>query len=245
MNLADALTMTPISSLDLSRYVTVSTSATVAETVEAMRRGERSCACVVDGDTLTGVFTQRDVLHRAIGRPGNWSTPIVDQMSGPLKTIGNGQSVADAIELMNRWWIRNLPVVETDGGFVGNVSYWTIMATITNLLASRIDNSHRTAAVRDGLDFVDFTGLNLYPPVAIEQHEPLEVAVHHLRNRGISQILVVDGRDRPRVHGHRAHRIVVRRRGGPGRGDPRPRQHPRRWDRQLDRRQRRDRGRVG
>lgn len=194
MNLAEALTMTPISSLDLSRYVTVTTSATVAETVEVMRRGARSCACVLDGDELTGVFTQRDVLHRAIGRPGNWSTPIVDQMSGPLKTIGNEQSVANAIEIMNRWWIRNLPVVGTHGAFVGNVSYWTIMQTITNLLASRIDDSHRTPAVRDGLDFVDFTGLNLYPPVAIEQHEPLEVAVHHLRNRGITQVLVVDGR---------------------------------------------------
>lgn len=194
MNLADALTMTPISSLDLSRYVTVPTSATVAETVDAMRREERSCACVLDDGTLTGVFTQRDVLHRAIGRPGNWSTPIGDQMSGPLKTIDNGQSVADAIEVMNRWWIRNLPVVAGDGRFVGNVSYWVVMQTITNLLASRIDDSHRTAAVRDGLDFVDFTGLNLYPPVAIEQHDSLEVAVHHLRNRGISQVLVVDGR---------------------------------------------------
>ncbi len=195
MNLADALTMTPLSSLDLSRYVTVPTSATVAETVEAMRDSERSCACVLDGDTLAGVFTQRDVLQRAIGRPDNWSAPVTDQMRGPLKTIGNEQSVADAIEVMNRWWIRNLPVVGANGRFVGNLSYWTIMATITNLLASRIDESEGVPVLSDGLDFVDFTGLNLHPPVMIDQHESLEVAVHHLRNRGISQLLVVDNRE--------------------------------------------------
>lgn len=194
MNLADALTMTPVSSLDLSRYVTVARSATVAETVQAMRTDERSCACVLDGDTLVGVFTQHDVLHKAVGRQNNWSAPVGDQISGPLKTIGNEQSVADAIEVMNRWWIRDLPVVGSDGGFVGNISYWTVMQTITNLLASRIDESQGGSAVRDGLDFVDFTGLNLYPPVAIDQHEPLDVAIHHLRNRGISQVLVVDGR---------------------------------------------------
>lgn len=195
MNLADALSMTPISSLDLSRYVTVPLSATVGETVQAMREGERSCACILDGDTLAGVFTQRDVLHRAIGRPGNWSAPISDQVGGPLKTIDNSSSVTDAIEVMNRWWIRNLPVVDGDGRFVGNLSYWTVMATITNLLASRIDASQLEPAVRDGLDFVDFTGLNLYPPVMINQSESLEVAVHHLRNRGISQLLVVDDRE--------------------------------------------------
>ena len=194
MNLADALSMTPISSLDLTRYVTVPNSATIAETVEAMRAAERSCACVLDGEELTGIFTQRDVLHRAIGRPGNWSTPIEEQMSGPLKTIGNDQSVADAIEIMNRWWIRNLPVIGADGGFVGNLSYWTVMQTVTNLLASRIDASQQEPAVRDGLDFVDFTGLNLHPPVTIDQRETLDVAVHHLRNRGISQVLAVDNR---------------------------------------------------
>ncbi len=194
VNLADALAMTPISSLDLSRYVTVAPADTVAETVAAMRDGERSCACVLDGNALIGVFTQRDVLHRAIGRPSNWSTAISDQMSGPLKTVGNGQSVSDAIEVMNRWWIRNLPVLGDDGSFVGNLSYWTVMQTITNLLASRIDASQLEPAVRDGLDFVDFTGLNLHPPVTINQTEPLEVAVHHLRNRGVSQMLAVDDR---------------------------------------------------
>ena len=195
MNLADALTMTPISSLDLSRYVTVPTSATVAETVAAMRNGERSCACILDGETLTGVFTQRDVLQRAIGQPDNWSTPIVSQLGGPPKTISNDRSVADAIEVMNRWWIRDLAVIGANDGFVGNLSYWTVMQTITNLLASRIDEPHQVPAVRDGLDFVDFTGLNLHPPVMIDQHESLDVAVHHLRNRGISQLLVVDHRE--------------------------------------------------
>ncbi len=194
VNLADALTMTPVSSLDLSRYVTVPTSATIRETVEAMRDGERSCACVLDGETLAGVFTQRDVLRRVIGRPDNWSVAVGEQVGDPVKTIGNAQSVADAIEIMNRWWIRNLPVVTDDQSFVGNLSYWTVMQTITNLLASRIDASHREPAVRDGLDFVDFTGLNLYPPVTLNQHESLEVGVHHLRNRGIYQILVVDDR---------------------------------------------------
>ncbi len=195
MNIAQALSSTPISTLDLSRYVEISPSTTLAEAVVAMRDDKRSCACVTDGSDLVGVFTQRDVLHRVIGRPDNWSTPVGELGQGPLRTLTNTQTLSDAIETMNKWWIRNLPVLSDTGGFVGNMSFWTVMNTITNLLASRMDESTVEPAVRDGLEFVDFTGININPPVMFAQDESLEVAVHHLRNRGLVQLLVVDGRE--------------------------------------------------
>lgn len=195
MNIAQALSSTPISTLDLSRYVEIAPSTTLAEAVVAMRDDKRSCACVTDGGDLVGVFTQRDVLHRVIGRPDNWSTAVGDLGQGPLRTLSNTQSLSDAIETMNKWWIRNLPVLSDTGGFVGNMSFWTVMNTITNLLASRMDESTVEPAVRDGLEFVDFTGININPPVMFAQDESLEVAVHHLRNRGLVQLLVVDGRE--------------------------------------------------
>lgn len=195
MNIAEALSSTPISTLDLSRYVEISPSTTLAEAVAAMRDNKRSCACITTDRELVGVFTQRDVLHRVIGRPENWSKAVGDLSRGPLRTLRNTQTVSDGIETMNRWWIRSLPVLSEGGEFVGNLSFWTVMNTITNLLASRMEESTGEPAVRDGLDFVDFTGININPPVTFPQDESVEVAVHHLRNRGLVQILVVDGRE--------------------------------------------------
>ena len=195
MNIAQALSSTPISTLDLGRYVEISPDTTLADAVVAMRDDQRSCACITSDRELVGVFTQRDVLHRVIGRPDNWSIPVGDLIQGPLRTLNNTQTLSDAIETMNRWWIRNLPVLSEGGEFVGNMSFWTVMNTITNLLSSRMEESTAGPAVRDGLEFVDFTGININPPVTFPADESLEVAVHHLRNRGLVQIMVVDGRE--------------------------------------------------
>jgi CBS domain-containing protein len=195
MNIAQALSSTPVSTLDLSRYVEISPTTTMAEAVQAMSEDERSCACIVSGHELVGVFTQRDVLHRVIGRPENWSRQVGDLSRGPVRTLDNTETLSAGIEIMDRWWIRNVPVLSEGGEFVGNLSFWTVMNTIANLLASRMEESSAGPAVRDGLDFVDFTGLNINPPVTFPVDESLDVAVHHLRNRGLVQILAVDDRE--------------------------------------------------
>lgn len=195
MNIADALSSTPISTLDLSRHVTVDPATPVRVTVDAMRAEERSCACVIDSDRVVGVFTQRDILQRVIGRPRVWEVPVSEEMTRRVRTIDNTQSVHDGLDIMNDWWVRNVPVTGVDESFVGNLSFWTVMQTIANLLASRIDATETESTVRDGLNFVDFTGLNLHPPVTVAVDDSVDVAVHHMKNRGIGSILVVDHRE--------------------------------------------------
>ena len=78
---------TPVSSLDLSRYIAVPSSAKVADTVALMSSAARSCACVVDQDELVGIFTQRDIVQRVIGRPASWERPISDEMTTPERTM--------------------------------------------------------------------------------------------------------------------------------------------------------------
>lgn len=196
MRIAEALAQTPVSSLDLSRHVTVSADTTVADTVRAMVEAERSCACVVDQNELAGIFTQRDVLTRVLGHRRIWDRPISEEMSRPVRTMTNGESLADGLAVMTDWWVRSVPVLDESGRLVGNLSFWTVLDTIANLLAARVESTDLEPAIRDGLRFVDFTGLNLHPPVTIALDETVDVAVHHMRNRGIGLILVVDDRER-------------------------------------------------
>lgn len=196
MRIADALAQTPVSSLDLSRHVTVSTDDTVADTVAAMAEAERSCACVVgDNDELVGIFTQRDVLTRVLGRRRIWDRPVSEEMSRPVRTMTDDRSVADGLAVMADWWVRSVPVVDEGNRVVGNLSFWTVLNTISGLLAARVDSGDAGPMIRDGLRFVDFTGLNLHPPVTVTAGETVDVAVHHMRNRGIGMVLVVDDRE--------------------------------------------------
>ena len=195
VNIAETLAETSVSHLDLSRYVSVPSDSSVAETVATMSTAGRSCALVTNGRDLTGIFTQRDVLMRVIGRPQTWDRPIAEEMTSAVRTMGDDLSVADGLSIMNDWWVRSVPVVRDEGNLVGCLSFYTIMSTIADLLASNVDD-HPEPDVQDGLSFIDFTGLNIHPPVTVGMEETVDVAAHHMKARAIGSVLVADERDK-------------------------------------------------
>jgi CBS domain-containing protein len=195
MSIAEALSATPVSSVDLTRYVAVPADVSVGETVGLMCAAGRSSACVVKDDELVGVFTQRDILQRVIGRPASWHRPITEEMTRPVHTMSNEASVADGLAIMNDRWIRSVPVLDYENRLVGNLSFYAVIKTIGNLLTSRIAGSIGEATVHHGLTMVDFTGLHTSPPVTFHVDDPVELAIHHMRVRGLGSVLVVDDRE--------------------------------------------------
>lgn len=192
MTIAQTLEKTPVTDLDLTRYVTVSPSTTVAETVSTMNDAGLSCACVVDGDTLVGIFTQRDVLLRVIGRPSTWSRGIESEMSRSVRTMPDDHSVAEGLAIMVDWWVRSVPVLSSGNRLVGNLSFYAVMKLMAEALSSRIDDHEPHP--EHGLSFVDFTGLNMTPPVIVDLEDPVSNVAHHMRARGIGSVLVADRR---------------------------------------------------
>lgn len=192
MNIADALAATPVVSLDLSRYVRVPASFTVAETVEAMGSAGRSCACVMDGTHMVGIFTQRDALMRVIGRPTIWDRPISEEMTAQMRTMSDTGSASDGLGIMNDWWVRSVPVIGEGDALVGNLSYYAVIQLIGGLLLSRLADPAGGSGVE--LGFVDFTGLQLHSPVVVLPSDSVATAAHHMRARAIGSVLVVDDR---------------------------------------------------
>ncbi|MEM9201220.1 MAG: CBS domain-containing protein [Actinomycetota bacterium] len=193
MTIADALAETTVAGLDLGRYVAVTPDTTVATTVNAMREAELATACVLDGEVLVGMFTQRDILQRVIGRDREWGGPVSAEMTTSLKTVAPDASLADALDSMITWWVRDMPVLDA-GRFVGNLSFYTVVKTMTALLAQQLEGPLADDVVREGLAFVDFTGINLRPTVTVGTDDPVEIAIHNLRNRGLEQVMVTDER---------------------------------------------------
>lgn len=193
MTIADALAETTVTGLDLSRYVAVAPDTTVATTVAAMQQAELATACVLDEGVLVGMFTQRDIVQRIIGRDREWGGPISAEMTTVLKTITADASLADALDAMTTWWVRNLPVFD-DETFIGNLNFFTVVKAMTALLAQQLEGPLAEDIVREGLAFVDFTGINLRPTVTVDSQDPVEIAIHNLRNRGLEQIMVTDER---------------------------------------------------
>ncbi|MBB4153632.1 CBS domain-containing protein [Sphingomonas jinjuensis] len=112
--------------------VSLTRDATVADAVALLAERRIGALPVMDGDTVAGIFSERDVvaclqadgadaLHRLLG----------EVMTSPVQSVGEGEAVIAALSLMTRRRIRHLPVVE-DGRMVGFVS-------IGDLVKYRID----------------------------------------------------------------------------------------------------------
>lgn len=79
-----------------------------------MRSRKVPCLLVTRGGKLTGIFTERDFLMKAVGRPAP-AGPVGDYMTRQPVIATLEQTVGDAVEAMSGKGLRNLPIVDASG----------------------------------------------------------------------------------------------------------------------------------
>jgi CBS domain-containing protein len=68
---------------------------------------------VLDGTTLVGVFSERDIMSKVVTRGRDpLTTRIREVMSTELRTLAPGSSCEDAMVMMQTHGIRHLPVCD-------------------------------------------------------------------------------------------------------------------------------------
>lgn len=101
--------------------VTESASEPIKAAAARMWAQQTGSLLVMDGPTLVGIITERDVM-KAIARDLDvTTTPVSAVMTTGVQTVTPYTTVNDAARQMAARWIRHLPVVE-DGAVVGMVS---------------------------------------------------------------------------------------------------------------------------
>jgi arabinose-5-phosphate isomerase len=106
---------------------------TPRQVLAGLRRMRRrsGAVCLVDArGRLTGIFTDAD-LRRLLeaGRDDCLDQPIAAVMTRRPKFVRLGDTAADAIEIINRHFIEELPVVDARGRLVGLVDVQDLLAT--------------------------------------------------------------------------------------------------------------------
>ncbi|RJT25376.1 CBS domain-containing protein [Chakrabartia godavariana] len=94
----------------------------VAEAVALLAANRIGAVPVLDGDTVLGIFSERDVVY-CLARDGAAALdrPVSDVMTAPVMTINSDCAVLSALSLMTRRRIRHLPVVDS-GALSGFIS---------------------------------------------------------------------------------------------------------------------------
>lgn len=108
---------------DLSRLageeaLTVRPDEAVIEVALRMRESGASCALVIEGDRLAGIFTEHDVLRKLAGADEDiLTTPVSELMTANPEALKETDSVAAALNKMAIGRYRNLPVIRSDGRY--------------------------------------------------------------------------------------------------------------------------------
>ncbi len=119
----------------------VAPDATVSRVTEVMTSKNIGCVVVVDGDSVLGIVTERDLIRRVLeGGRDAAKTKAADVMTSPPVTIEAGTSVYYANDLMARKGFRRLPIVES-GRLVGIITQTDLARAMS---AAMIDLVPRT-----------------------------------------------------------------------------------------------------
>jgi CBS domain-containing protein len=116
--------VTEVRAVMSTELVIVDPAANVTEAVSLMSRRATGSVLVVDGGSLVGIFTERDVLRALTGSPSADAarvSPVSRWMTPDPVTVDSETSVGDALNEMLFRGFRHLPVVQGDA-VVGMVS---------------------------------------------------------------------------------------------------------------------------
>jgi len=129
-----------LSNLDLSAYTQVPSGTSVRETVQKMRVEGHNCAFITRGDSLIGIFTDRDVLREVADRPQIWEHAIDELMTHNPQTVKINQTTGDALRLMDELHFRNVPVLTPNGKIAGNLTFFALIRYLADLYPEQVYN---------------------------------------------------------------------------------------------------------
>jgi CBS domain-containing protein len=95
----------------------------VNQVAELMETEDVGAIPLVEGERLIGMVTDRDIVVRAVARGKDpRGMPAREVSSQDLITVEPDTNLSDALQLMARYQVRRLPVVDEDDRLVGVVS---------------------------------------------------------------------------------------------------------------------------
>jgi len=152
MTIEQALRDERLGNLRLSDPACVKRGTSLRETLRLMRQEGAGCVLVCDGERLIGIFTERDVLDKLIGRGVSESEPVDRFMTADPACLAPSDSLGDAVRLMTQGGYRHIPLLDDRGRMAGLIAARDIMnyvaehfpAEVVNL-PPRLDQVFKTA----------------------------------------------------------------------------------------------------
>lgn len=120
-----------VSDLMTKAAVTDAADDTLAEAAAKMRAQQTGSLLIMEGDSLAGIVTERDVLKVVGAGQDPKSVSLRDVMTPDPVTVDPDSSIQDAAKIMFDKWFRHLPVTTADGKVVGIISMRDLLTLVS------------------------------------------------------------------------------------------------------------------
>jgi CBS domain-containing protein len=142
-DVAHQLLETPLAAVRFAAPVTVRVDATVSKAAELMRARKASAVVVIDRNRtrkVVGIFTEHDLVERALPARGWASAPVSKYMTRTPETLHPEDSVAYALEKMSGGGFRHVPLVDREGHPAGVVTASDLLALLVEMCPEELRN---------------------------------------------------------------------------------------------------------
>ena len=142
MDIEQALIHEPISSLPLKQPITLPLDAALSDAVETLQRNNIGCVLVLDASGgLAGIFTERDLLTRVVGKVEGWERqPLAAFMTPGPETLRPEDPIAWALNYMHQGGYRHVPLLDEMGRLAGVVSVKDIVDNVVDVFPAKVLN---------------------------------------------------------------------------------------------------------
>ncbi len=133
-----------ISDVKLLEAVTLPVRSTVASAIALMKKRKVGAVMVVEkrkgAMRLAGIFSERDLLTKCIGKPGFGRIPISKVMTANPEVLEGKDSLAYALNKMSVGRFRHIPIVDGNGKPTGMLSIRDVVDYVVELIPEEILN---------------------------------------------------------------------------------------------------------
>lgn len=119
----------------------VTSTESIGDAAAMMGELDIGALCVVDGDKLVGMVTDRDIAVRGVAHGAHSGSPVFQVMTRNVRTCHEDDEIDEVLDVMANEQVRRLPVCARDGSLVGIFSIGDV--------ARCADPEEVTATLRD------------------------------------------------------------------------------------------------
>jgi CBS domain-containing protein len=135
--------------LRIKKPICVSPNDIVEDVIKGMGERNHGCVLVKDGEQLVGIFTERDVVRRVVGKVDPKTATVAKVMTPDPEAVMFHDTLAVALNKMTVGGFRHVPLVDNQHRPVGVVSVKDIVHIIVEHFPKHVLNVAPDPVVRN------------------------------------------------------------------------------------------------